>query len=74
MVVSEGVKQIGKEAFVANSELTITLPETIESIGSGAFNWVNTVRVPRSVLDSLSVYEDGFANAYAQGATIEVIE
>lgn len=67
IVLPNTVKTIGSEAFSGAKNLTITLPPSVEEIGDNAFFDIVEVRVPQSLLDSLHIREDGFAEVYAEG-------
>lgn len=54
VIIPEGIKHIGKEAFVNCEFKTITLPESLESIGAGAFYWCTNLvefTIPKNVTD-----------------------
>ena len=50
----------------------ITLPPSITKLGNNPFSEVKELKVPQSLLDSLHVREDGFADAYGQGVKVTV--
>ena len=63
------VKTIGDGAFERCNAIII-LPASITKLGIIPFNEVKEVKVPQSLLDSLHVREDGFADAYARNAKV----
>lgn len=74
IVLPDSIEHIGEYAFDYCTKLTVTLPDSTITIDTGAFEYCKCVRVPKALLNSLGVYEDGFQTNYARDAKIEVIE
>lgn len=71
ITIPDTVRVIEANAFSSSYDMVITIEsEHIDSLSEHAFDQVKEVRVPQSLLDSLHVREDGFADAYANNATV----